>query len=93
MIPPDCLLNKSKIDFLYLFKQIPFISATSCYSLPVRLFHLYMQVHKDGLSSTVVAMNSRDQYEIIGVRKISHFITQPCNSVYLKKALEMHQTC
>ena len=34
-----------------------------------------------------VAMNSRDRYEIIGLRKISHFIKQPCRNVCLEKAL------
>ena len=33
-------------------------------------------------------MNSRDQYEIIGLHKISHSIKQPCRSVCLKKVLE-----
>ena len=44
------------------------------------------------LSFIVVPMNSRDQYVIIGIGlwKISH---QPCGSVCLKKALEMHYTC
>ena len=32
-------------------------------------------------------MNSRDQYEITGLRKISHSIMQPFRSVCLKKAL------
>ena len=41
----------------------------------------------------MVAMNSRDRYEIIGLRKISHSIKQPCRRVCLKKALEMHQSC
>ena len=41
-------------------------------------------------SFTVVAMNSRDRYEIIGLRKIFYFIKQPCKSICLKKALKMH---
>ena len=37
---------------------------------------------------------SRGRYEIIGLLKISYSIKQqPCNSVCLKKALEMHQKC
>ena len=38
----------------------------------------------------VVAMNSKDRYAILGLCKILHFIKQPCNSVCLKKGLEMH---
>ena len=34
-----------------------------------------------------VAMYSRDQYEIIGFCKISHFIKQPCKKVCLEKVL------
>ena len=30
-------------------------------------------------------MSSRDQYEIIGLREISHFIKQPCGNVCLEK--------
>ena len=37
-------------------------------------------------------MNSRDQYEIIGLCEILHSIKQPCKSDCLKKALEMHQS-
>ena len=43
-----------------------------------------------------VAMNIRDQYEIIGLRKISHSITQPCSSTCLKKKAlrnELKQCC
>ena len=39
-------------------------------------------------SFTAVAMNSRDQYEIIGLRKIFHFIKQTCKSICLKKAFK-----
>ena len=39
------------------------------------------------VSFIAVAMNSRDQYEIVGLRKISHFIKQPCRNVSLEKAL------
>ena len=44
-------------------------------------------------SFIVVAMSGRDQYEIIGLLKISRSIKQPCigSSVCVKKALEMHQ--
>ena len=41
----------------------------------------------------MVVLYSRGRYEIIGLLKISHSIKQPCNSVSLKKALEMHQKC
>ena len=40
----------------------------------------------EAVSFIAVAMNSRDWYEIIGLRKILHSITQPCRSVCLKKA-------
>ena len=33
----------------------------------------------------MITINSRDQYEIIGFLKTSHFIKQPCNRVYPKK--------
>ena len=39
------------------------------------------------VSYIAVAMYSRDRYEIIGLRKISHFIKQPCKNVCLEKAL------
>ena len=45
------------------------------------------------LSYNTVVLYSRDRYEIIGLLKISHSIKQPCNSVCLKKAPEMHQKC
>ena len=45
------------------------------------------------LSCNTVVLYSRDRYEIIGLLKISHSIKQPCNSVCLKKAPEMHQKC
>ena len=35
------------------------------------------------ISFFMVTMNSRDRYEIIGLRKISYFIKQPCRSTYL----------
>ena len=34
-----------------------------------------------------VAQNSRDQFKIIGLRKVSHFIKQPCRNICLEKAL------
>ena len=39
------------------------------------------------VSFIAVAMNSRDQYKIIGLCKISHFIKQPCRNVCMEKAL------
>ena len=39
------------------------------------------------LSFIAVAMNSKDRYEIIGLRENSHFIKQPCRNVCLEKAL------
>ena len=41
----------------------------------------------------MVVLYSRDRYEIIGLLKLPHSIKQPCSSVCLKKALEMHQKC
>ena len=45
------------------------------------------------LSYSMVVLYSRDRYEIIGLLKLLHSIKQPCSSVCLKKALEMHQKC
>ena len=45
------------------------------------------------ISYNTVVLYSRDRYEIIGLFKLSHSIKQPCNSVCLKKAPEMHQKC
>ena len=39
------------------------------------------------LSFIAVAMNSKDRYEIIGLRENLHFIKQPCRNVCLEKAL------
>ena len=36
----------------------------------------------------MVVLYSRDRYEIIGLRKSSHSIKQPCSSIYLKKHLQ-----
>ena len=41
----------------------------------------------------MVVLYSRDQYEIIGLFKLSHSIKQPSSSVCPKNALEMHQKC
>ena len=49
-----------------------------------------MHIH---ISYNTVVLYSRDRYEIIGLLKISHSIKQPCSSVCLKKAPEMHQKC
>ena len=40
-----------------------------------------------------VVLYSRDRYEIIGLRKSSHSIKQPCSSICLKKAFAIHQSC
>ena len=40
-----------------------------------------------------IVLYSRDRYEIIGLRKSSHSIKQPCSSICLKKAFAMHQSC
>ena len=45
------------------------------------------------ISYNTVELYSRDRYEIIGLRKSSHSIKQPCSSIYLKKAFAMHQSC
>ena len=42
------------------------------------------------VSYNMVVLYSREQYKII---ELSHSIKQPCSSVCLKKALEMHQKC
>ena len=39
------------------------------------------------ISFIAVPMNTRDRYEIVGLRKISHFLQQPCRNVCLEKAL------
>ena len=41
----------------------------------------------------MVVLYSRDRYEIIGLRKSSHSIKQPCSSICLKKAFAIHQSC
>ena len=54
--------------------------------------HYLLASKKDICSSSIaVAMDSKDLYEIIGLHKILRSIKQPCRSVCLKKALEMHQ--
>ena len=45
------------------------------------------------ISYNTVVLYSRDRYEIIGLRKSSHSIKQPCSSICLKKAFAMHQSC
>ena len=45
------------------------------------------------ISYSTVVLYSRDRYEIIGIRKISYSIKQPCSSICLKKAFAMHQSC
>ena len=47
----------------------------------------------NSLSYNTVVLYSRDRYEIIGLRKSSHSIKQPCNSICLTKAFAMHQSC
>ena len=39
------------------------------------------------VSFIAVAINSRDQYKIIGLRKISHFTKLPCRNICMEKAL------
>ena len=51
------------------------------------LVYVNLLVEHHRLSFIAVAMNSRDQYKIIGLCKISHFIKQPCRNVCLEKAL------
>ena len=55
--------------------------------------HSHNQNCQAYISYSTVVLYSRDRYEIIGLRKISHFIEQPCSSVCLKTALAMHQSC
>ena len=45
------------------------------------------EIHYYIISYIAVAMYSRDRYEIIRLREISHFIKQPCRNVCLEKAL------
>ena len=52
--------------------------------------HAYIYIY---ISYNTVVLYSRDRYEIIGFRKSSHSIKQPCSSIYLKKAFAMHQSC
>ena len=55
-----------------------------------------VQISNDGISTIsicTIIQYSRDRYEIIRLLKLSHSIKQPCSSVCLKKALEMHQKC
>ena len=52
------------------------------------IIHLFLGIKcMYNLSCIVVAVNSRDRYEIIGFYKISHFMQQPCRNVCLEKAL------
>ena len=48
---------------------------------------------RTSVSYNTVVLYSRDRYEIIGLRKSSHSIKQPCSSICLKKAFAMHQSC
>ena len=45
------------------------------------------------VSYNTVVLYSRDQYEIIGLRKSSHSVKQPCSSICQKKAFAIHQSC
>ena len=53
----------------------------------------YIKIWPFSLSYSTVVLYSRDQYEIIGLLKISHSMKQPCSNICLKKALEMRQKC
>ena len=55
--------------------------------------HTYIPTYSATVSYNTVVLYSRDRYEIIELLKISHSIKQPCSSVCLKKAPEMHQKC
>ena len=74
-----------------IYQVIIFISAHKLYSI---ITHggepLYSNMYK--LYHTTV-LYSRDRYEIVGLRKSSHSIKQPCSSICLKKAFAMHQNC
>ena len=61
----------------------------ACYNLYIHIY-IYIYIY---ISYNTVVLCSRDQYEIIGLLKISHSIKQPCSSACLKKAPEMHQKC
>ena len=60
----------------------PMISYRSLLYSTTVLYDIYIYV-----SYIAVAMYSRDRYEIIGLREISHFIKQPCKNVCLEKVL------
>ena len=47
--------------------------------------YIYIHIYIYTVSYIVVAMHSKDRYKIIGLRKISHFIKQPCRNVCLEK--------
>ena len=56
--------------------------------------YIYIVIIQHGsVSYNTVVLYSRDRYEIIGLRKSSHSIKQPCSSICLKKAFAMHQSC
>ena len=63
------------------------------YELKLMLQLFIFQEQYITLSYSTVVLYSRDRYEIIGLLKLSHSIKQPCSSVSLKKASEMHQKC
>ena len=46
--------------------------------------YIYIYIY---ISYIAVTMYSRDQYEIIELHEISHFIKQPCRNICLEKAL------
>ena len=47
---------------------------------------IFLIIQYGSTSYSTVVLYSRDQYEIIGLLKISHSIKQPCSSVCLKKS-------
>ena len=50
----------------------------------IYIYSIYIYIY---ISYIAVTMYSRDQYEIIELHEISHFIKQPCRNICLEKAL------
>ena len=61
------------------------VNAGSVYKATVSIMDDDGKNYYNTLSFIAVAMNSRDQYGIIGLCEISHFINQPCRNFCLEK--------
>ena len=69
---------------LYEIYTLAFPFDMSCESV------MYIYIY---ISYSTVVVYSKDQYEIIGLSKISHSIQQPLWQFLPEKALAMHQSC